>query len=49
MIAALGFSLIVIGFAAFVIWLSFAKVEQVIPSLDRMTNAVNNWGTVEGR
>lgn len=49
MLLALGFALIVVGFAAFVIWLSFAKTNTLVPQLQGLTEAMKNFGNVPGR
>lgn len=49
MLMALGFSLLVIGFAGFVIWLSFTKTNTTIPVMERLTDSLNNFGNIQGK
>lgn len=49
MLIAFGFLCIVVGFAAFVIWLSFAKTNTLIPQLESLTSAMKDFGSVPGR
>lgn len=47
MLIALGMTLMVIGFAAFVIWLAFAKTNTLVPQLERLTAAMTDFGTIK--
>jgi hypothetical protein len=49
MLMALGFSLIVIGFAAFVVWLAFAKTNTIVPQLQSLTDAMKSFGDIPGK
>ena len=49
MVIALAFALIVVGFAAFVLWMAFAKTNTIIPQLEGLTGALKSFGEVPGK